>query len=288
MELIRSSAIKILADYGDSDEEGTMEIESTDTIQQVHHGHSSPGLMSAEMKEVAVASIDWDEARSAMDSRSLSPSVSKRRTADDMEPSASQKGSQFLTSPSPTSSPVLTSTIGRKRQGSSFIFSSKEVIGTTEGEYMGNNEITLEKLSDTAEGEMIYDDDLPASNSPGGSDNTVVSSLVNLRPTYPCPRETERKFEELFRQKEAGFDFNKTIQNRTDFRNPSIYEKLVEHFDIDEVGSNFPKTVFDPHDFHKSDFYEELARAQKGMLMKLEKANRDRDIKKSSTATINR
>ncbi|KFD45296.1 hypothetical protein M514_13828 [Trichuris suis] len=286
MELIRSSAIKILADYGDSDEEGTMEIESTDRLQQVRHDRSSPALVSAEVKEVAVVPIDWNEARSAMDSRTLS--FPKGRTSDEMEPSPSQKGSQFLTSPSPTSSPVLTSTIGRKRQGSSFIFSSTEVIGTAGSEYMDNNEVAVEKLSDTAEGEMTYDDDLPASTSPSGSDNMDVSSLVNLRPTYPCPRETERKFEELFRQKRAGFDFNKTIQNRTDFRNPSIYEKLVEHFDIDEVGSNFPKTVFDPHDFHKSDFYEELARAQKGLLMKLEKANRDRDVKKSTAATGNR
>ena len=34
-------------------------------------------------------------------------------------------------------------------------------------------------------------------------------------------------------------DFNYMIQNKKAFRNPSIYEKLIEHLNIDELGRSF-------------------------------------------------
>ena len=51
------------------------------------------------------------------------------------------------------------------------------------------------------------------------------------------------KFEELHRKKgEYGYDFNKIIQKKKAFRNPSIYEKLILHCGIDEFG-NFSKCL---------------------------------------------
>jgi hypothetical protein len=33
---------------------------------------------------------------------------------------------------------------------------------------------------------------------------------------------------------------NFQIQQRKQFRNPSIYEKLIDHLDIEEIGTNYP------------------------------------------------
>ena len=50
----------------------------------------------------------------------------------------------------------------------------------------------------------------------------------------------QEKFEELHRKKvEYGYDFNKIIQKKKAFRNPSIYEKLILHCGIDEFGKVF-------------------------------------------------
>jgi hypothetical protein len=50
------------------------------------------------------------------------------------------------------------------------------------------------------------------------------------------------------------------IKNRRDFKNPSLYERLVGMFGIDEKGTNFPTSVFDPDAFLPSDFYDSLGK----------------------------
>ena len=47
----------------------------------------------------------------------------------------------------------------------------------------------------------------------------------------------QEKFQDIHRKvKELGYDYNKIIQTKKAFRNPSIYEKLILHCDIDEFG----------------------------------------------------
>lgn len=41
-------------------------------------------------------------------------------------------------------------------------------------------------------------------------------------------------------------DMNKVIQERKDFRNPSIYEKLIQYCGINEFGTNYPPEKYDP------------------------------------------
>ena len=49
------------------------------------------------------------------------------------------------------------------------------------------------------------------------------------------------KIEGAWRKKvEQGVDYNRVIQNKKAFRNPSIYDKLIIHCNIDELGG-FPK-----------------------------------------------
>ena len=58
----------------------------------------------------------------------------------------------------------------------------------------------------------------------------------------------------------SGYFNNELFQNRKNFRNPSIYEKLIEYCDIDEHGTNFPKELYDGHLFGKESYYDELAK----------------------------
>lgn len=64
----------------------------------------------------------------------------------------------------------------------------------------------------------------------------------------------------------GGQDIRKRIEVNKNFRNPSIYEKLVSFLDIDELGSNFPPEIFDPHKWGPESFYEELAKRQKEVM----------------------
>lgn len=73
-----------------------------------------------------------------------------------------------------------------------------------------------------------------------------------------------------------GMDMNYMIQRKKEFRNPSIYEKLIQFCAIDELGTNYPKDMFDPHGWTEDSYYEALAKAQKIEMDKLEKAKKER------------
>jgi len=76
--------------------------------------------------------------------------------------------------------------------------------------------------------------------------------------------------EKMMRLKEKkdslGLDMKLQIQKRKDFRNPSIYEKLIDHCGIEEFGSNFPPETFDPKGFETESFYEKLSLSQKVLM----------------------
>lgn len=74
----------------------------------------------------------------------------------------------------------------------------------------------------------------------------------------------------------SGLDMNKVIQQRKDFRNPSIYEKLIQFCSINELGTNYPPDRFDPFKWGKDSYYEELAKVQKTEMDKLEKARKEK------------
>lgn len=62
-----------------------------------------------------------------------------------------------------------------------------------------------------------------------------------------CPAELQDKITKMYeRMKMNNLDMNKVIQERKEFRNPSIYEKLIQFCDIDELGTNYPPELYDP------------------------------------------
>ncbi|XP_056153304.1 SAP30-binding protein isoform X2 [Lampris incognitus] len=96
-------------------------------------------------------------------------------------------------------------------------------------------------------------------------------------PTGRCSSHLQEKIYKLYERKLQGdFDTNSVIQKKKEFRNPSIYEKLIQFCSIDELGTNYPKDMFDPHGWSEDSYYESLAKAQKVEMDKLEKAKRER------------
>ncbi|XP_067344307.1 SAP30-binding protein isoform X2 [Channa argus] len=102
---------------------------------------------------------------------------------------------------------------------------------------------------------------------------------IRIPPEPPgrCSSQLQEKIHKLYERKLHGdFDTNSHIQKKKEFRNPSIYEKLIQYCGIDELGTNYPKDMFDPHGWSEDSYYEALAKAQKVEMDKLEKAKKER------------
>ncbi|KAM9773808.1 SAP30-binding protein [Syngnathus typhle] len=102
---------------------------------------------------------------------------------------------------------------------------------------------------------------------------------IRIPPEPPgrCSIQLQEKIHKLYERKLHGdFDTNSHIQKKKEFRNPSIYEKLIQFCSIDELGTNYPKDMFDPHGWSEDSYYEALAKAQKVEMDKLEKAKKER------------
>ena len=106
---------------------------------------------------------------------------------------------------------------------------------------------------------------------------------VTLPPEPPglCSPALQESINKLYNRKiEKGYDMNAVIQSKKGFRNPSIYEKLIQYCAIDEHGTNFPKELYDGHLFGKESYYDELAKVQKADMEKREKAAKERSTKR--------
>uniref|UniRef100_F7EEF1 SAP30 binding protein n=1 Tax=Ornithorhynchus anatinus TaxID=9258 RepID=F7EEF1_ORNAN len=102
---------------------------------------------------------------------------------------------------------------------------------------------------------------------------------IKIPPEPPgrCSNHLQDKIQKLYERKvKEGMDMNFIIQRKKEFRNPSIYEKLIQFCAIDELGTNYPKDMFDPHGWSEDSYYEALAKAQKIEMDKLEKAKKER------------
>lgn len=66
-------------------------------------------------------------------------------------------------------------------------------------------------------------------------------------PKGKCPADMQEKIADMYdKMKMKNMDMNKLIQERKEFRNPSIYEKLIQFCEIDELGTNYPPELYDP------------------------------------------
>uniref|UniRef100_A0A8C9P7M4 SAP30 binding protein n=1 Tax=Spermophilus dauricus TaxID=99837 RepID=A0A8C9P7M4_SPEDA len=84
---------------------------------------------------------------------------------------------------------------------------------------------------------------------------------IKIPPEPPgrCSNHLQDKIQKLYERKiKEGMDMNYIIQRKKEFRNPSIYEKLIQFCAIDELGTNYPKDMFDPHGWSEDSYYEAL------------------------------
>ncbi|CAG9533633.1 unnamed protein product [Cercopithifilaria johnstoni] len=113
---------------------------------------------------------------------------------------------------------------------------------------------------------------LTPKSAEGNDSPQIHDEPVEIRlppsPTTKCSTELETRFRGFFEKKAQGADLNALIQKRRDFKNPSMYEKLIEKFEVDELGSNFAPLVFDPHGFTKDCFYDQISVLQKEAMEK--------------------
>lgn len=108
--------------------------------------------------------------------------------------------------------------------------------------------------------------------------NKAVDEIeLPAEPPGKCSRILQEKITKLYeRMRREGLNLTASIQRKTNFRNPSIYEKLIEFCGIDEKGTNYPPEIYDPHSFVKESYYDALDKAQKLEMEKREKERKDR------------
>lgn len=112
------------------------------------------------------------------------------------------------------------------------------------------------------------------SNSPNSvnengeqSDTTrEITDTVRLpaEPEGRCSKSLQEKIARMIERKNnKGLNVNEYVQSKKEFRNPSIYEKLVSFIGINEHGTNFPKKLYDPTIWGPESCYDNLAKVQK-------------------------
>ncbi|KAF6019598.1 hypothetical protein EB796_022071 [Bugula neritina] len=75
------------------------------------------------------------------------------------------------------------------------------------------------------------------------------------------------------------------IQKSKDFRNPSIYEKLLSHIGINDKGTNYPPELYDPSIWTKSSQYDELAKLQNAEMEKRKSEKKEKSKVEFVTST---
>lgn len=122
---------------------------------------------------------------------------------------------------------------------------------------------------------MEVDTDEAAPRSEPDDEEHGVS--IPPEPSGKCPKELQENIAKFYnRMINEGIDMNKIIQDRKNFRNPSIYEKLIQFCDINELDTNYPPEIYDPLRWGKESYSDELARVQKVEMDRREKEKKDK------------
>lgn len=107
----------------------------------------------------------------------------------------------------------------------------------------------------------------------------VGCELIKLPPApkAPCSQILQNKIIQVAERMKPPFNYsiNDDIQKKKLYKNPSIYEKLIEINKIDEFGSNFPNYIPDLKS-HGYLTYLELDEAQRAEWVKKEKDKKER------------
>lgn len=134
-----------------------------------------------------------------------------------------------------------------------------------------NNNTNSNLVSYSADNDVVSDEEASKRADADKED------ILPPEPPGRCSKELQNKIARLHDKiLKDGTDMNHLIQNRKDFRNPSIYEKLLQFCNINELGTNYPPQLYDPLRWGKESFYEELGRLQKNDFERRQRERKDR------------
>ncbi|CAG9826540.1 unnamed protein product [Diabrotica balteata] len=116
-------------------------------------------------------------------------------------------------------------------------------------------------------------------NSRENNNSKEADSMIPPEPPGHCSIELQDKITKLHETMlTQQMDMNAHIQKKKEFRNPSIYEKLIQFCDLNELGTNYPPSIYDPLKWNKESYYEELAKVQKTEMDKRDKERKGKVV----------
>ncbi|XP_042871587.1 SAP30-binding protein-like [Penaeus japonicus] len=128
--------------------------------------------------------------------------------------------------------------------------------------------------------EVVNSEPMDTGSDEGEEDKPPARDLGVRLPAAPagkCSPHLQEKVQRFLNEVRRGNkDYNMMIQNNKEFRNPGIYEKLIDLLQLDEMGTNYPLDMFDPHCWGKESYYDEIARVQKEEMDRREKERKDK------------
>ena len=160
----------------------------------------------------------------------------------------------------------------------------KSLVSYIGGEYSDEDESSYDDDGDDDDTPVpsvvnlgLFDSSNVLSSAGSGSPSSVLDTFDGIErsrepidgvrlppePEGRCSKSLQEKIAKMIEKKKNGMNVNNYVQTKKEFRNPSIYEKLVSFIGIDEHGSNFPKHLYDPNIWEAESFYDALAKAQK-------------------------
>lgn len=124
--------------------------------------------------------------------------------------------------------------------------------------------------------ETDTDEAIPRSDPDDSQDGVTIPP----EPPGKCSKELQETIAKFYsRMLNEGLDMNKVIQDKKNFRNPSIYEKLIQFCDINELDTNYPPEIYDPLKWGKESYSDELSRVQKIEMDRREKEKKEKMAK---------
>lgn len=184
---------------------------------------------------------------------SLTATYTDSENEDDHDSDSLQSSSDSEYPPSTTASPkpkhdnspagVIVTAPPSKSTRRLVSYNDDNVISDDENENVSPNRETVNM-------ELSEDDE--TSQEKADKNNAKIDQFAEYgfslpaEPKGKCPQDLQDKITNMYEKMKSGMDMNKLIQERKEFRNPSIYEKLIQYCDIDELGTNYQPEIYDP------------------------------------------
>ena len=229
------------------------------SLHSLVQGNTTNSSEDEEMAEEGINIVDEDNE---------SNSAAKKEDAKIMKPPLPVPSSIELSKPPVRITPLVSYTRGDGSESDSEESDREEEFDSSL--LKERAKLQTEDLSPASfgeEAEVISEDSFDSRTS-----SIVDQVRLPPEPDGRCSRSLQDKIARMLEKKRIGnFSLNEHVQRKKDFRNPSIYEKLVSYCKIDEYGTNYPRNLFNPSSWGVESYYDALAKAQKEAHEKKEK-----------------